>query len=75
MRWLADSAIRLLPREGQMEFELHAPSMLVVVVSLILAVLALICYFVITPATIGIAFWIAIMAYVVAALGTVVKTS
>jgi hypothetical protein len=38
-----------------MEFELHAPSMLVVVVSLILAVLALICYFVITPATMGIA--------------------
>jgi hypothetical protein len=58
-----------------MEFELHAPSMLMVVVSLILAVLALICYFVITPATMGIAFWIAIMAYVVAAFGTVVKTS
>jgi hypothetical protein len=58
-----------------MDFELHAPSMLVLLVSLALAVLALICYFVVTPATVGIPFWIAIMAYAVAALGTTVKTS
>ena len=57
-----------------MEIEFHAPTPLVMVVSLILAVLALICYFVITPTTIGIAFWIAIMAYVVAAGGAVLKT-
>jgi hypothetical protein len=57
-----------------MEIEFHAPTPLVMGVSLILAVLALICYFVITPATIGIAFWIALMAYVVAAGGAVLKT-
>ncbi len=60
-----------------MDIEIHAPNKLVVVVSLVLAVLALICYFVaIVPSksNIAIAFWIAIMAYVVAALGTMVKT-
>ena len=41
-------------------------------ISLVLAALALVCYFVgpITP----IGFWIAIMAYVVLALGSMVKT-
>jgi hypothetical protein len=58
-----------------MEIELHAPSQLVLVVSLALAVLALICYFVVTPATVAIPFWIAILAYAVAALGATVKTS
>jgi hypothetical protein len=54
--------------------ELHPPSQMVLVVSLALAVLALICYFVMTPATVGIAFWMALMAYVVAAGGTILKT-
>ena len=57
-----------------MEIELHAPSQLVAVVSLALAVLALVCYF-IAPDNVGVAFWMAIMAYVVGGLGSVVKTS
>jgi hypothetical protein len=47
---------------------------LVLVVSLVLAVLALVCYFVVTPDNVHVAFWISIMAYVVGALGTTVKT-
>ena len=58
-----------------MEIELHARSHLVLVVSLALAVLALICYLIATPATLGIAFWIALLAYVVAAGGAILKTS
>jgi hypothetical protein len=46
----------------------------VLVVSLVLAVLALVCYFVVTPDNVHVAFWISIMAYVVGALGTTVKT-
>ena len=57
-----------------MSVEIHAPSTLVLVVSLALAVLGLVCFFVATPSNVHIAFWLAIMAYVVAALGTVVKT-
>jgi hypothetical protein len=57
-----------------MEIETHAPSTLVLVVSLALAVLALVCYFVATPDNLFIAFWAALMAYVVAALGALVKT-
>jgi hypothetical protein len=55
-----------------MGIEIHAPSTLVLVVSLALAVLALISYIVAGNAVT--AFWSAIMAYVVAALGTTVKT-
>jgi hypothetical protein len=58
-----------------MEIEFHAPSQLVAIVSLALAVLALVCYFVAPPANVGIAFWIALLAYVVGGLGTIVKTS
>jgi hypothetical protein len=54
-----------------MEIELHAPSQIVAVVSLALAVLALVCYFV---ADMNVAFWIALMAYVAGALGAIVKT-
>jgi hypothetical protein len=63
-------------REGErnMSVEIHAPSTLVLVVSLALAVLGLVCFFVAVPSNVHIAFWLAIMAYVVAALGTVVKT-
>ena len=57
-----------------MNVEIHAPSTLVLVVSLALAVLGMVCYFVATPNNLHVAFWLVIMAYVVAALGTVVKT-
>jgi hypothetical protein len=57
-----------------MEIEAHAPSTLVIVVSLALAVLGLVCYFVVTPDNMPIAYWVSMMAYVVAALGTMVKT-
>jgi len=42
-----------------MNVEVHAPSTLVLVVSLVLAVLALLCYFLVPAAPIG--FWIAIL--------------
>jgi len=58
--------------ETDMELQLHAPSMPVLVISLVLAVLALVFYFV-APAT-PFGFWLAIMAYVVTALGSAVKT-
>ena len=57
-----------------MDIEIHPPSTLVLVISLALAVLALVCYFVVTPDNVHTTFWMAIMAYVVAALGTTVKT-
>jgi hypothetical protein len=53
-----------------MEIGIHEPNKLAVVVSLALAVLAIIAQFVASPA----AFWIATFAYVVGALGVVVKT-
>jgi FtsH-binding integral membrane protein len=53
-----------------MNIEVHAPSQILLVVSLGLAVLALIGWFVGSPT---IAFWISIMAYVTAAGGTLVK--
>ena len=55
-----------------MNVEVHAPSTPVLVISLVLAVLALLCYFLVPAAPIG--FWIAILAYSVMALGTLVKT-
>jgi len=55
-----------------MQVEIHAPSTLVLVVSLALAVLAMICYLV--AGNMPTAFWSAIVAYVVGALGTTVKT-
>jgi len=58
-----------------MQFDLHAPSQLMLLVSLALAVLALVCYFVVTPATVALPFWLAILAYAVAALGSTVKTT
>jgi hypothetical protein len=56
-----------------MNIEVHAPSTLVLVVSLALAVLAIVSYFV-APNDLHMAFWVSILAYVVAALGTMVKT-
>ena len=53
-----------------MKIGLHAPNRPPVIVSLLLAILALIGYFVDTPA----AFWIAIFAYIVGALAVLVET-
>jgi hypothetical protein len=53
-----------------MKIGIHAPNKPPVVVSLLLAILALIGYFVDTPA----AFWIAMFAYIVGALAVLVKT-
>lgn len=53
-----------------MEIGFHEPNKLAVIVSLVLAILAIIAQFVASPA----AFWIAIFAYLVGALGVLVKT-
>jgi hypothetical protein len=57
-----------------MHINLHAPSMPVFVVSLVLAVLALLGYFVTLPYITLYGFLLAIIAYVVLALGNVVRT-
>jgi hypothetical protein len=56
-----------------MAVEVHAPSQPVLVVGVLVALLALICYFIPGKNT-NIAFWLMTLAYVVASLGTVVKT-
>jgi hypothetical protein len=56
-----------------MSVEVHAPSTLVLVVSLALAVLALVGYFGAPGTPLG--FWMAILAYFVMGVGTVVKTT
>ena len=56
-----------------MKVEVHAPSTLLLVVSLALVVLALICFFV-PPAGAIVGFWLAILAYCVMGIGTIVKT-
>jgi hypothetical protein len=53
-----------------MKIGIHAPNRPPVIVSLLLAILALIGYFVDAPA----AFWIAIFAYIVGALAVLVET-
>jgi hypothetical protein len=53
-----------------MEIGIHEPNKLVVIVSLLLAVLAIIVHFVGSPA----AFWVAMFAYLVGAFGVLVKT-
>ena len=65
------SVVLTAERGANMKIEIHAPSTLVLVVSLALAVLAIIGYFV---ADAHVAFWIGILAYVIAALGSMVKT-
>ncbi|HKF12958.1 MAG TPA: hypothetical protein VKB89_30295 [Xanthobacteraceae bacterium] len=44
-----------------MDFELHAPSMGVAATSLIVAMLALICYFFATPGNVHVPFWLAMV--------------
>jgi hypothetical protein len=61
-------------KEGNMNINLHAPSMPMFVVSLVLAVLALLGYFVTIPYITLYGFLLAIIAYAVLALGNVVKT-
>jgi hypothetical protein len=58
--------------EGHMNVEIHTPSTLLLLVSLALAVLALVCFF-LTPAT-SIGFGLAMLAYCVMGIGTIVKT-
>jgi hypothetical protein len=60
--------------EGKMNIKLHAPTMLIFLISLVLAVLALIGYFVVIPYITMYGFWIAIIAYVVLAYGNVMET-
>ncbi len=55
-----------------MAVEVHAPSQPVLVVAVLVALFALIYYFI--GANINIAFWLMTAAYVVASLGTMVKT-
>jgi hypothetical protein len=54
-----------------MAIETHAPSQPVLVVGVVVALLALVLYFLSGG---GGAFWLMTLAYVVASLGTVVKT-
>jgi hypothetical protein len=56
-----------------MNIGVHAPSWPVLVVGVLLALIAVIYYYV-PGANVHVAFWIAIAAYVVAALGSMVKT-
>ena len=57
-----------------MAVEVHAPSQPVLVVGVLVALLAIILYFVPGAANAHYAFWLMTVAYVVASLGTVVKT-
>jgi hypothetical protein len=56
-----------------MAVEVHAPSQPVLIVGVLVALLALILHF-IPGANTNYAFWLMTLAYVVASLGTVVKT-
>ena len=56
-----------------MAVEVHAPSQPVLVVGVLVALIALI-YYCIPGASTHIAFWLMTLAYVVASLGTIVKT-
>jgi len=56
-----------------MAVEVHAPSQPVLVVGVLVALLALVLYF-IPGGNTHAAFWLMALAYVVASLGTVVKT-
>jgi hypothetical protein len=58
---------------GDIMPNLNAPSRAVFLVSLVLAILALLGALVIIPVITQYAFWIAILAYVVLALGTIMK--
>ncbi len=57
-----------------MNVEIHAPTVHLLLISLMIALLALICYLFDIPYLTPIAHWIALIAYAVLALGTTVKT-
>ena len=73
------SAARSAPRflfgltRGDIMPNLNAPSRAVFLISLALAILALLGALVIIPVITQYAFWLAILAYVVLALGTIMK--
>jgi len=54
--------------------DVHAPSQPVLVVGVLVALLAIILYFVPGIANENYAFWLMALAYVVSSLGTIVKT-
>jgi ABC-type phosphate transport system auxiliary subunit len=63
------------PAGGKGEImKLHAPALWLFVVSLIIAVIAVVGVFILIPFVTMYAFWVAILAYVVLALGNVMKT-
>jgi hypothetical protein len=64
---------RIAKGSGNMDIEVHAPSWPVLVVGVLVALLAIILNFV-PGAYAQYAFWLMTAAYVVASLGTVVKT-
>ena len=55
--------------------ELHVPSMWLFLISLVLAVLAVVGLFYSIPYVTAYAFWVAVAAYVVLAIGNLVKTT
>ena len=55
----------------KMNIETHAPSQIILIVSLGLSALALVCYVILAPSA---AFWMALMANAIMVLGTLVKT-
>ena len=56
-----------------MTVELHAPPMPAVVVSLLLALISLIGALIAIPFVTPIAFWLALIAYVILAFGTMIR--
>ena len=56
-----------------MNIEIHAPTVQVLLISLAIALLAMICYLFFIPYLTPNAHWIALIAYVALALGTTVK--
>jgi len=56
-----------------MTIEIHAPTAHVLLISVAIALLAIVCYFFFIPYLTPNAHWIALIAYVALALGTTVK--
>jgi len=56
-----------------MTIELHTPSIAIVVISLLLALIALISVLIVIPIISPVAFWFALIAYVILAVGTMVR--
>jgi hypothetical protein len=69
-------AHHILPggEKREKDMNLHAPSVPIFVVSLVFAVLALIGHVVLIPFVTLYGFWVAIIAYVILAVGVVMRT-